>query len=417
MSSLDNCSHANLISFEEALTTLLQKVVPIRDTESVPLLDSLGRVLSESILSPIDVPSFANSAMDGYALKASSLNNSKTLKMVGKAFAGSPYNKAVTEGECVRIMTGAVIPEGSDCVIMQENTSQSGTAKLGESIVFHSTPTVGDNIRIAGNDIKKEDKVLPKGQSLGAADIGLLASLGMQSVPVIRPLRVAVFSTGDELVQQGIPLRPGQIYDSNRYTVLSLLKKLGVEMRDVGNLPDEPKAIEHALMEADKWSDIIITSGGVSVGEADYLKSIIESMGRLELWKVAVKPGKPFAYGKLNRAHFIGLPGNPVSALATLYLLATPMIEKMQGKKPTSLHVIRATLESPIRKKPGRKDFQRGYFTTNQAGEVFVTTTGPQSSGVLTSMSRANCFIVLAPEQGPMDKGESVLIQPFNHLI
>ncbi len=405
------------MSFEAAQSTLLNKVETATKIERITINDALDRVLAEDIVSPIDVPGYDNSAMDGYALRAEDLTTRTTLKLVGKSFAGAPYENQLHSGECVRIMTGAQIPSGANCVVMQENTSQQGVAQTGEEVEFHIKPTKGSNIRHTGEDIHQSQVILNQGHKVCVADIGLLASLGLAEIPVFAKLKVAVFSTGDEIKQPGEDLQAGQIYDSNRFTSIALLSRLNCEVKDLGVLPDQKAQIKSALTKADEWADVVITSGGVSVGEADYIKPLVSELGKLELWKIAIKPGKPFAYGKLPNSHFIGLPGNPVSALVTLYQLAVPMLKKMQGIPFKPSIQFKAITQCPIKKKAGRKDFQRGVAKVDQNGQWNVATTGAQGSGILSSMSRANCFIVLEAEQETVNQGEQVTIELFNHLL
>jgi molybdopterin molybdotransferase len=314
-------------------------------------------------------------------------------------------------------MTGAKIPEGANCVVMQEKTSQQKTAEIGEIIEFYCKPRAGDNIRRAGEDIRQSQKIFTKGHKIGVADIGLLASLGLAQVSVFRKLKVAVFSTGDEIRQPGDNLNEGQIYDSNRFTSIALLSRLNCQIKDFGVLPDQEEVIKKALIEADQWADVVITSGGVSVGEADHIKPLLTELGSLELWKIAIKPGKPFAYGKLSNAHFIGLPGNPVSALVTLYQLAVPMLKKLQGMTDSGRLQLKALSSDNIKKSPGRKEFQRGVVRVDDQGRLWVTTTGAQGSGILSSMSKANCFILLEASQTSISAGEEVTIELFDNLL
>lgn len=412
-----NCYTPELVPFEEARARLLNRVTALQQVETVSLAIALGRVVAENIMSPINVPGFDNSAMDGFALKAVDLNHQSSLRMVGKAYAGAPYQGSVKSGECVRIMTGAKIPAGTDAVVMQEQAIYPDDLSIGDVVEIRITPKPGSNIRKAGEDIQKQQLVLDKGHRLSPPDIGLLASLGIAEVLVYRKLRVAFFSTGDELTAPGQPLTEGAIYDSNRCAGIALLQKLPCEVKDFGLLPDQPDVIEKTLLQADSWADVVISSGGVSVGEADHIKPLIGKLGQLELWKIAIKPGKPFAYGKLPNSHFIGLPGNPVSALVTLYQLAVPMLKKMQGTPHQPPLQFNAICESAIRKRPGRKDFQRGLAWADQLGRWRVKTTGAQGSGILSSMSNANCFIVLEAEQSDVKQGSEVTIELFSDLL
>ncbi|MCO7225632.1 gephyrin-like molybdotransferase Glp [Pleionea sp. CnH1-48] len=406
---------SGLMPFDQALASLLSKVETISETEDVPLCDALAQVNFQTIVSPINVPSFDHSAMDGYALRCADLEKQSHLTQVGHAYAGKPFDKKLEPGQCVRIMTGAIIPDGADTVVMQENTHKS--RELDSSIEFLNQPALGENIRRAGNDFKAGSIILHPGQRLSVADVGLLASLGLSSVVIHRRLKVAVFSTGDELKAPGESLALGEIYDSNRFTTLSLLKKLAIETLDMGILPDDQQEITKALLRASEWADVIITSGGVSVGDADYIKQVLQEHGSLELWKIAMKPGKPFAYGQIGGAHFIGLPGNPVSALVTLHQLAVPMLRKFQGEAYEPEQMLPATTLSDIKKRPGRRDFQRGMMFYDATGELVVRSVGNQNSGVLSSMAKANCFIVLPAAQASLSSGEKVMVQPFSDLL
>ncbi|MDH5432711.1 MAG: molybdopterin molybdotransferase MoeA [Gammaproteobacteria bacterium] len=415
----DCCAQPGLMTFEQALKELTSKAVLTNghQIEKVFIENASHRILADAVTSPINVPGFDNSAMDGYAVKVNDLKATNQLKLVGKSFAGHPYNDTLKSGECIRIMTGAVVPDGADAVVMQENTSHQGQTEIGQTITFSKTPSTGDNIRKAGEDIKESSTILKPGKKLTAGDIGLIASLGIAQVSVYRKITIAVFSTGDEIQSIGNSLQPGQIYDSNRYALLSALSRLNINLLDLGVIADDQNAIKQALEKADNEVDLVITSGGVSVGEADYLKDIVESIGSLDLWKMAIKPGKPFAYGKLKQAHFIGLPGNPVSCLVTLYQLAIPFIAKLQGQTDFQRPSFFAKTSEAIKKSAGRKNFIRGVLTKDLQGEITVKTTGSQGSGILSSISNANCFIILEADQTNVNAGESVLVEPFADIL
>ena len=420
MSNSDACAKPGLMPFQQALNLLLEKVTvnghPL-NTEKRPLAQADNRVLAQDIIAPIDVPPFNNSAMDGFALRAEDLTQFESLTLVATALAGTPFTGTIEKGECVRIMTGAVLPAGTDSVEMQENTELNNHHSDTTSIVFRQSVKSGQFVRQQGQDIVSGSQVLPKGQLLGSADIGLLASLGLTEVEVFEPLKVAIFSSGDEIIQPGHALDAGQIYDTNRYTLNALLNKLPVSIKDYGCIKDTPEAVRKALLLADKSADVIITSGGVSVGEADYIKPVVDELGTLELWKVAIKPGKPFAYGRLANAQFFGLPGNPVSALVTMYKLVLPALQQLMGMSKQSSMQCRAITTTPLKKSIGRLDFQRGVYHIDEDGQCQVTVTGNQNSAVLTSVSKANCFIVLPAEQGDVSAGETVTIEPFDHLL
>ncbi|MGD1448432.1 molybdopterin molybdotransferase MoeA [Vibrio harveyi] len=407
------CDAPGLMPIEEAMDKMLSRITPIQTTLSLPLADALGFVLAEDILSPIHVPPFDNSAMDGYAIRIQDLESSSVLPLAGKSFAGQPFEGEWPQGTCVRIMTGAKIPEGCDAVIMQENTEVTDAG-----VQFNQTDVKPqNNIRPTGDDIKQGDIVLAQGARLTPRDIPMIASLGVSHVTVVRKPKVAFFSTGDELKPLGESLEEGQIYDSNRYGIKPLIENFGCEAVDLGIIPDCPETLKATFEKAQTLADVVVTSGGVSVGEADYTKDILEELGEIGFWKLAIKPGKPFAFGKLSTAWFCGLPGNPVSAVLTMYVLVQPMLAKLAGhtewKAPES---IPATTKTAFKKAPGRTDYQRGIYTLED-GKFVVETTGNQSSGAFRSMSLANCFVVLERERGRVEVGETVQIQLFNSTL
>ncbi|MGR5245549.1 molybdopterin molybdotransferase MoeA [Vibrio sp. PNB23_22_6] len=407
------CDAPGLMPIEDAMDKMLSRIKPIQTTLALPLADALGFVLAEDILSPIHVPPFDNSAMDGYAIRIQDLELSSVLPLAGKSFAGQPFDGEWPQGTCVRIMTGAKIPQGCDAVIMQENTEVTDAG-----IQFNQTDVKPqNNIRPTGDDIKQGDIVLAKGTRLTPRDIPMIASLGVSHVIVVRKPKVAFFSTGDELKSLGEPLEEGQIYDSNRYGIKPLIENFGCEAIDLGIIPDCPETLKATFEQAQTLADVVVTSGGVSVGEADYTKDILEELGEIGFWKLAIKPGKPFAFGKLSTAWFCGLPGNPVSAVLTMYVLVQPMLAKLAGhtewKAPESIPAITKTA---FKKSPGRTDYQRGVYKLED-GKFVVETTGNQSSGAFRSMSLANCFVVLERERGSVDVGETVQIQLFNSTL
>ncbi len=319
---------AGLISLEEAQEKMLAQLTPITDSLSVPLTEAAGRITARAVTSPIDVPPFDNAAMDGYAVRLADINRGIPLPVAGKAFAGAPFTGSWPAGSVIRIMTGAPVPAGCEAVVMQEETEQRDDA-----IIFNAPVNAGQNIRLIGDDIRAGTGVLAAGVRLGAAELPLLASLGIAEVSVLRKLRVAVFSTGDELQPVGHPLAAGQIYDTNRFTVSLMLKKLGCEVIDLGIIKDDPNALRAAFEEADRQADVVISTGGVSVGEADFTKTMLEELGAITFWKLAIKPGKPFAFGRLANSWFCGLPGNPVSAAVTFYQLVVPLLATLTGQK------------------------------------------------------------------------------------
>lgn len=388
---------------------------PVITRESVPLRSTLGRVLAADILSPVNVPNHDNSAMDGYAFNADDLqaDGDTRLKIIGSAFAGAAYRGKLNKGECVRIMTGAVMPAGSDTVVVQERIRVDG-----EYICFANGPRRGTNMRYAGEDLKQGQVVLPAGHLMRAADLGLIASLGFGEIVVYRRLRVAFFSTGDELASIGQPLAVGQVYDSNRYTLYGMLTRLGVDVIDMGVVRDEPALLEQALLEASASADVILTSGGVSVGEADFMKQLLEKLGQVVFWKIAMKPGRPLAYGKVGNAHYFGLPGNPVSVMVTFYqFVREAMLVLMGQPAPAPMPLLNATCTEEIKKLTGRTEFQRGVLFVDGDGAWKVKPIGNQGSGVLRSMSEANCFIVLDESVGNVAAGASVQVQILEGIV
>jgi molybdopterin molybdotransferase len=390
-------------------------LTPVTAVERLHLRAALGRVLAQQIRSSIDVPSHDNSAMDGYAVRFADLeaNAESSLKVVGTSFAGKPFQGGLGPGEAVRIMTGGVMPSGCDTVIMQERV------RVAEGrLQVPGGQQQGGNVRYAGSDIKADQVVFEPGQVLRPAELGMIASLGIGEVPVYRRLRVAFFSTGDELVPVGGTLAAGQIYDSNRYTIFGMLTRLGVDAIDMGLIRDDPAAIESALAQAAQAADVVITSGGVSVGEADFVKQLLAKLGDVLFWKIAMKPGRPLAYGKVGQAHFFGLPGNPVSAMVTFYQFVREALLVLMGvPHPRPLPTLKAICTSAIKKAPGRTEFQRGILEQGDDGQWTVRVTGDQSSGILSSMSQANCFIVLPDAQGNTPAGASVDVQLLEGLI
>lgn len=403
----------SLLSVEQAQARALELVTPVNESRNQNIHDTLGQVLAEDIISPINVPGYANSAMDGYAVMASDLpaTQSTELRLIGTAYAGVPYTGEVKSGECVRIMTGAKMPDGTDTVIMQEQIERDG-----DTIHIGRGHEARQNVRYPGEDIAIGSVVLKKGQLIGPAELGLLASLGIPKVKTWRRLRVAFFSTGDELRPVGTQLEEGQIYDSNRYTLHGMLTKLGVEIIDMGVIRDDRVAVEVAFKDAAEQADAIITSGGVSVGEADFVKATLDKLGQVNFWRIAMKPGKPLAMGKIQQTLFFGLPGNPVSVMATFYLFVLPALRAMMGQSPTERLTVNAISKHKLKKRPGRTDFQRGVLSYEN-GQLVVDAAGMQASHILSGMSHANCFIVLARDAGDVEAGSIVPVLPFHGLM
>ncbi|WP_426394030.1 gephyrin-like molybdotransferase Glp [Ralstonia sp. R-29] len=414
----------NALPVETAQAIMRGFVQPVSGFARVPIRSALDRVLAEDILSSIDVPSHDNSAMDGFAFSSAELarNNDDiggevTLKVIGTAYAGVAFDDAPGTGEAVRIMTGAVMPAGCDTVIPQEFTQ-------GDATTVHfarDAVRAGDNRRLRGEDLACGSAALSAGRILRPADIGLLASLGIAEVPVRRKLRVAFFSTGDELRSIGEPLDAGCVYDSNRYTLHGMLSRLGVELLDMGVVRDDPAALEAAFRTGAENADAIITSGGVSVGEADFTKQMMAKLGDVTFWKIAMRPGRPMAFGRINsngqNAFLFGLPGNPVAVMVTFYHFVRGALLRMMGATESGAPLVPAVSATPIRKRPGRTEYQRAIAALNDRGQLEVRLTGQQGSGVLRSMSEANCFVVLAHEQGQVNAGDSVQVLLFDGLV
>jgi molybdopterin molybdotransferase len=404
----------NSMPVEQAREYIKAFLSPVQETECLHLHAALGRVLAEEIHTTHNVPNHDNSAMDGYAFNADDLaQGTMRLKITGAAFAGNALTGRFEKGACVRIMTGAAIPAGTDTVIAQERVEVDG-----EFILFTDTPNRGANVRYAGEDLKAGQVVLNVGHQISPADLGLIASLGIGEVSVYRKLKVSFFSTGDELASIGSTLKTGQIFDSNRYTLFGMLTRMGAEIQDLGAIPDDPILLEKTLIKAAEGSDVILTSGGVSVGEADYMKQLLQKLGQVLFWKIAMKPGRPLAFGKIGNAHYFGLPGNPVAVMVTFYqFVRQAMLVLMGQANPAAIPILSVICTSPMRKLKGRTEFQRGILFVGEDGDWQVKTTGNQSSGVLSSMSQANCFIVLDDDVGNVEAGTTVKVQLFDGVI
>jgi molybdopterin molybdotransferase len=405
----------NSMPVDKARAFIHRFLEPLTATIRVPIRGALGRVLAEDVVSPVDVPSHRNSAMDGWAMRGADLSPDAptTLAEIGVSFAGRPFAGKVGAGQCVRIMTGGVVPEGADTVVMQERAQAAGT-----SVTFAAGQRTGQNVREAGEDLKSGAVALRKGRIVRPAELGLLASLGIGETSVFRPLRVAFFSTGDELKSIGTALGEGEIYDSNRYTIHGMLTRLGCEVLDMGVVRDDPALIEKAFLDAAANADVVITSGGVSVGEADFVKGILGKLGEVVFWKIAMKPGRPLAYGKIAGAHFFGLPGNPVSVMVTFYQFVREALLRLMGADPVEpIPTFAATCSARLKKAPGRTEFQRGVLSRGADGAWMVAPTGEQGSGILKSMSEANCFIILGDAVGNVEPGTVVQVQFLEGLV
>lgn len=403
------CDEPKLLPLNEALARMQAAISPVRESEDVSLAQLLDRVLAEPVRAGFNVPGYDNSAMDGFALRAQDAG--QPLSLIGESLAGHSFKGRLGPGECVRITTGACVPEGADAVVMQENTHIETSR-----VTITETPRPGENIRRAGEDIAEGSEVFPSGHRLGPVDIALLASLGRARAKVKRRLKMAVVSTGDELTPPGEELPAGCIYDSNRYGLIAMLQRLNVEILDLGLIPDRPEAIRAAFDKAGQEADAIISSGGVSVGQADYVKDILAELGEINFWKVAIKPGKPFAFGKLGKSTFFGLPGNPVSAMVTMHQLALPIIRAISGESVTPPLTLSAIANTPYKKRPGRQDFQRARLSLHD-DENRVSSSGAQGSGVLTSFLDANAYAVLEQERGRVESGETVRVIPFDRFL
>lgn len=399
---------------DEAVARVRASLKPIGGVEQVALRSALGRTLAQDVQSAIDVPGHTNSAMDGFAIRGADIpaDGTRALRIIGTAWAGRPFRDECGAGECVRIMTGAPMPAGSNAVIIVERADVQG-----DSMRIGVDNEPGQNVRRAGEDIARGAIVLKAGRRLMPADLGLLASLGIAELKVTRRLRVAFFSTGDELCSIGEPLSEGGVYDSNRYTLYGMLTRLGAEIIDMGVVRDEPQVLERAFKQAADCADVIITSGGVSMGEADFVKQTLGRLGQIGFWKIAMKPGRPLAFGRIKNAYFFGLPGNPVSVMVTFYVFVQPALEKLMGEQESAPLMLKVRCTSKLKKRPGRIEYQRGIMESDAQGKLVVRKTGAQGSGILTSMAEANCFIVLPMESRNIEPGAEVDVLPFAGLV
>ena len=394
----------------EARDAILAASLPLQGTENVHLGQALGRVLATDLHALANVPAWSNSAMDGYALR--SVDGDAVRRIIGRSFAGHPFKGRIGADECVRIMTGAVVPEGADAVLVQEEAEAHA-----DQITPRTVSKRGANIRQPGEDLQAGALALEAGTWLRPAQIGLLASLGVAELAVYRRLRVAFFSTGDELCPLGSTLGPGQIYDSNRYSLHGMLERLGCEILDLGRVADDPESIEATLRSAADTADVVITTGGVSVGDADYIAELLSRLGTINFWKINMKPGRPLAFGQLGNATFFGLPGNPVSAMVTFYQFARPSILKRMGKAaPWIPPLLQLPLAEDLQKKPGRTDFQRGRLLQTPSG-LQVAGIGQQASHVMSGMAHADCLIILATEAEHARAGSLVDVQMLEGLV
>ena len=426
------------LSADDVLVFLSKLVAPVTDTVELPLFEALGRVLAADVISPFDVPPHDNSAMDGYAFVGAELAGGAALKLqvVGTAMAGKAWQGQVKPGDCVKIMTGAIMPRGLDTVVAQELITVDDASIIIPARLLQP----GDNRRMRGEDLMQGKSALLKGELLTPARLGLAASLGLKTLPCVRPLRVAYFSTGDEILSLGEAPREGAVYDSNRYTVFGLLTRMGCEVIDMGVVRDDPALLEAAFVSAAAQADAIITSGGVSVGEADYTKTMMKKLGDVAFWRIAMRPGRPMAVGRIlktksasspsrtcvssyennsnkNAAILFGLPGNPVAVMVTFLAFVRPALLQMMGASAATPPLLKARSLEAIRKKPGRTEYQRAWVSTAADGSLQVKTTGNQGSGVLRSMAEANGLMVLHHGQGNVAVGGEIDVLMFDGVI
>ncbi len=401
------------LALNEAIRRITEQVIPVSDTETVALPDAHGRILASDLLSTLDVPAHDNAAMDGYSFAAAgvSAQGDTVLQVIGSTLAGRAFQGQPGPGQAVRIMTGAVMPLGHDIVVPQEFvTVDNGQVRIPPG------QERGQNLRLRGEDLRRGEPALRAGQRLGAAECGLIASLGIAEIRVVRKLRVAILSTGDELCAPGTPLPEGMIYDSNRSTLRGLLNQMGVELLDLGIIQDDPVALERAISLAGKQADAIISSAGVSVGEADHTRSIMQKLGQVDFWKIAMRPGRPLAFGRVGHALYFGLPGNPVAVMITFLFMVRDALTRLSGGQVEATPLLRARTLNPIRKRTGRTEYQRAMLSADTDGTPLITLMANQGSAVLSSMSRADCLVVLEHSSASIPAGGWVNFIPMRLL-
>ena len=409
---VDLCSmnEAKLLSLEEALLTLRNQIQSLSAIESVNLSQAFGRILAHSPVAPIPLPQHRNAAMDGYAIASADIKGKQpfSLTLAGSSWAGKPFTGTIQTGQCIRIFTGALVPEGLDTVVMQEQVKN-------ENGLIHFQPDIRaqQNVRQPGEDVANGEILINAPKKLNAADIGLLASAGIYDIAVKRRLKIAFFSTGDELGPIGQPLAPGKIYDSNRYMLKALLTDEAFSAVDMGVIPDDKALLHNTLVAASENHDVIVTTGGASVGEADFIREILQACGQVTFWKLAVKPGKPLAFGTIGQAYFFGLPGNPVAVTATFQHIVKPALDQLVGAPLVKPLQIKAVCQDNLKKSPGRQEFMRGILSQTGTGEFRVKSAGRQGSHILSTMSRANCYIVLPALNEGVKSGDTVTVEPF----
>ncbi|MDT4331327.1 gephyrin-like molybdotransferase Glp [Methylomonas sp. MED-D] len=411
MTNLCYPSHKPLLSAEQALERIASAIIPLSETETVALSDALGRVIAESPQAPQDIPPQANAAMDGYGLNSAQILPSQTfrLRVVGTAWAGQPFVGELADGECVRIFTGAVVPDGVDSVVQQEQVDRDG-----EFVLFGADCPAGRNVRAIGSDVHRGDTLISAPKKLTASDLALLAGAGIADIRAHRRLNIGFFSTGDELTPLGEPLGHGKIYDSNRYLLSGLLADANHRVVDLGIVRDDPALLEQTLLDAADRFDVVLSTGGASVGDADYVQETLAKCGQVEFWKLAIKPGKPLAFGKIGASWFFGLPGNPAAVLVTFRKFVAPALRQLAGEPAAGPLQLLARCDSRLKKSAGRQEYQRGIVSQIAPGQYAVKLAGGQESHQLTVASHANCFIVLDADCAGVKPGESVIVEPFS---
>lgn len=396
-----------LLSVEDAQQRIQAAILPLTESVCVPLKQAFGRVLAETVVAPIDLPTARNSAMDGYAFSSKNISTESPFNLtnVGTSWAGKPFEGDLKNGECVRIFTGAVLPENADSVVMQELVNVTGS-----QIQFPADVKLQKNVREIGEDVRVGDVLCTTGKIITAIDLGLLASAGIENVSVIRQLKIAYFSTGDELVPLGESLTRGKIYDSNRYSLYGLLQNPCYQVIDGGVIADDKAELRRVLTKAATEFDVIITTGGASVGEADFIKEILDECGEVDFWKIAMKPGKPLAFGKIGACYFFGLPGNPVAVTTTFDVIVKSALVPLSGAIPQKSWQLTAVCTTPLKKSRGRQEYQRGFLQQMENGEFHVASTGLQGSHILSTTSAANCYIILPIECVGIQVGDVVTV-------
>lgn len=414
---MQDCEYEPLAyTVEAALAAVLSNIKPISETETVKIEAAQYRVLAEDLTAQTDLPPFTNAAMDGYAVQWSRCDFSQPFEVIGSAFAGRPYQAdAVGDNQCIRITTGAVLPKHCDTVIMQEHCLLSDSGL----VTIQTAPQVGQHVRAQGEDIAQGSHILSAGKRLTAADMAFIYACGHAEVRVYRQVNLAFFTTGDELQTVGQPLQPGQIYDSNRLALLGLLQQAHCQVTQCGIVEDNAESISATLTKSMQTADCILTTGGVSVGAVDHVKAIIQQLGKINFWRIAMKPGRPLTFGQLGNSAFFGLPGNPISVMATFYLFVMPALRKLSGETQYAPQRLTAMTDVKLYKKVGRSDYQRGYFYNDPDDQTIlrVSTTGKQQSHILSGMTEANCFIELARDAADLPAGSTVTILPFSGFM